>query len=191
VLLVAQAILLAVAGIPIYLWASQRLGHPAGLAFQASYLVFWGVLAGVAFDFHHVALAVPAISTAAELTTYVSDATAAEIQQCLDVIPAGVSVSATDALVPHLTSREHIYEVTTEAGADYIAIDVSTLGKVNPADAKLRAIVQAAVSDGYGVACSRGYTVVLSKRTPGGELSPELQRWLVSDCSGAACLARP
>jgi uncharacterized membrane protein len=64
VLLVAQAALLAAAGIPVFLWGAERLGNLAGLAFQASYLVFWGVLAGVLFDFHHVAFAVPAISLA-------------------------------------------------------------------------------------------------------------------------------
>lgn len=64
VLLVAQAVLLAVAGIPIYLWAERELGPLAGLAFQGAYLVFWGVLAGVVYDFHHASFAVPAISTA-------------------------------------------------------------------------------------------------------------------------------
>ncbi len=64
VLLVAQAVLLALAGIPIYLWARQELGPWPGLAFQAAYLVFWGVLAGVVYDFHHIAFAVPAISLA-------------------------------------------------------------------------------------------------------------------------------
>jgi len=401
VLLVAQAILLAVAGIPIYMWAAQRVGRVAGLAFQASYLVFWGVLAGVAFDFHHVVFAVPAISTAlyatltrrnrllwamvavamltreddaltvmalgvyiavvqrrkllgaclvvlngawfvllldavmpalggtpyqhwtypalgtgpvsaflfliehplkslqllvtpveklrvglgtfanwlflplispiaivavpsflerfwssssdlwsfhfqysmlpapiltfaavdgvarlsrlpvgrpartiavavplaalitsaalsavvvrplAELNGYVSDATAAQIRQCIDVIPRGVSVAATDALVPHLTSREQIYEVTTNANTDYIAIDLNTLGRANPIDAKLRAIVQTDLDAGYGVACSRGYTAVLGRDAPTGQLSPEMQRWLASDCSGAACLIEP
>src|SRR4029077_10303888 len=63
-LLVAQAVLLAVAVIPIYLWAVRRVGYVAGLCFLGSYLLFWGVLAGVVFDFHHVVFAVPAISTA-------------------------------------------------------------------------------------------------------------------------------
>src|SRR5216683_1633354 len=64
VLLVAQAVLLALAGIPIYLWGERELGPLAGVAFQAAYLVFWGVLAGVIYDFHHAAFAVPALSTA-------------------------------------------------------------------------------------------------------------------------------
>ena len=63
-LLIAQGVLLAAAGIPIYMWGAKRLGPLEGLAFQGSYLVFWGILAGVLFDFHHVAIAVPAISAA-------------------------------------------------------------------------------------------------------------------------------
>jgi uncharacterized membrane protein len=388
VLLVAQAVLLALAGVPIYLWGAQRLGPVAGLAFQASYLVFWGVLAGVVFDFHHVVFAVPAISTAlyaavnrrnrllwamvavalltredvaltvaglglylllvqrrvrigsvmmagsvawfvllldvvipalggstykhwtytalgtgpisaflfilqhpiksvellvtpldklrvgvgtfatwlflpvlspialiaipsflerfwssspdlwsfhfqysmlpapilafaaidtaarlkgrlggrwsdvatlalplaafavsavltiavvkpfAELSTYVSDAEAGQIQQCLSVIPANVSVAATDALVPHLTSRPEIYEVTQNSTADYIAIDLTTLGKVNPVDGQLRAIVSSSLANGYGVACSRGLTVVLARGVTSVQLTPEFQAWL-------------
>ncbi len=388
VLLVAQALLLALAGVPIYLWGAQRLGHVGGLAFQASYLVFWGVLAGVVFDFHHVVFAVPAISTAlyavlnrrnrllwamvavalltredvaltvvgiglyllvvqrrvwigsvmmaasaawfvllleevipalggstyqhwtyaalgtgpisafvfilqhpikslellvmpfdklrvglgtfanwlflpalsplaliaipsflerfwssspdlwsfhfqysmlpapiltfaaidtvarlkgwgggrwsswattalplaafavsavltiavvkpfAELSTYVSDAEAAQIQECLNVIPAADSVAATDSLVPHLTSRREIYEVTQNSSADYIAIDITTLGRVNPVDTQLRTIVSSSLADGYGVACSRGLTLVLGRGVTSDHLSPEIEQWL-------------
>ncbi|MBO0685958.1 MAG: DUF2079 domain-containing protein, partial [Candidatus Dormibacteraeota bacterium] len=64
VLLVTQGVLVALGGLPVYLWGAERLGRTAGLLFQASYLVFWGVLAGILFDFHHVAFAVPAISVA-------------------------------------------------------------------------------------------------------------------------------
>src|SRR5438046_7159173 len=49
-LLVAQAVLLALAGLPIYVWAVLRIGHVAGLAFLGSYLIFWDVLAGVVID---------------------------------------------------------------------------------------------------------------------------------------------
>ncbi len=388
VLLVAQAVLLALAGVPIYLWGAQRLGPVAGLAFQASYLAFWGVLAGVVFDFHHVVFAVPAISMAlyaavnrrnlllwamvavalltredvaltvaglgfymlvvqrrawigsammagslawfvllldvvipalggssyqhwtytalgtgpisallfilqhpikslellvmpldklrvgagtlatwlflpvlspialiaipsflerfwssssnlwsfhfqysmlpapilafaaidtaarlkawgngrwshvatvalplaafvvsavltiavvrpfAELSTYVSDAEAGQIQSCLNVIPAHVSVAATDSLVPHLTSRREIYEVTQKSNTDYIAIDVASLGRVNPVDGQLRSIVSSSLANGYGVACSRGLTVVLGRGVTRGELTPEFQQWL-------------
>jgi uncharacterized membrane protein len=64
VLLVAQAVLLAIAGVPIFMWGAQRLGVVAGLAFQGAYYVYWGILAGVLFDFHHVAFAVPAMAWA-------------------------------------------------------------------------------------------------------------------------------
>lgn len=62
VLLVVQAVLLAVAGIPIFWWARQRLGLIPAIAFEVAYLTFWGVLSGVIYDFHHIAFAVPAIS---------------------------------------------------------------------------------------------------------------------------------
>ena len=64
VLLVAQGVLLALAGIPIYLWGERELGPLGGLCFQAAYLCFWGVLAGVVYDFHHVVFAVPAMALA-------------------------------------------------------------------------------------------------------------------------------
>jgi len=400
-LLVAQAVLLAVAGIPIYLWGSRRVGYVAGLAFQGSYLLFWGVLAGVVFDFHHVVFAVPAISTAlyatlnkqnrllwaslalamltredvaltvialglfivvfqrrwllgagiaiangvwfvllldvvmpavggvpyqhwtyqalgkgplsaaayalenplrslqllvtplekvrvgvasfaswlflpllsplvliavpsflerfwssspnfwsfhyqysmlpapilafaaidacarmrsrwrgrlagavslalpvgalatsavlsfgavhslAELGTFVSDETAAQIQGCLDVIPAAATVSATDALVPHLSDRDEIYEVTTKSDTDYIAIDVSTLGNLNPVDSRLRSIVNTSLSGGYHVACSKGLTVVLARGAGSQQLSGLMQQWLEDVCLGSACATLP
>jgi uncharacterized membrane protein len=62
VLLVAQALLLAVASLPVFWWARPRLGVAAAAACQLAFLGFWGVLAGVIFDFHELALAVPAIS---------------------------------------------------------------------------------------------------------------------------------
>ena len=62
VLFVVQAMLLAVAGLPIFWWARERLGLLPAFAFEAAYLVFWGILSGVIFDFHHIAFAVPAIS---------------------------------------------------------------------------------------------------------------------------------
>src|SRR2546428_1116054 len=62
VLLLVQAALLAVAGVPIFWWARERLGLRAAIAVEAAYLVFWGVLSGVIYDFHHSAFAVPAIA---------------------------------------------------------------------------------------------------------------------------------
>jgi uncharacterized membrane protein len=61
-LLVAQAILIAAASIPVCWWGRSMLGATAALCFQASFLFFWGVLAAVVFDFHELAVAVVAIS---------------------------------------------------------------------------------------------------------------------------------
>jgi uncharacterized membrane protein len=62
VLLVAQAIMIGAASIPVFWWGRSRLGIRAALCFQAAFLLFWGVLAAVVFDFHELALAVVAIS---------------------------------------------------------------------------------------------------------------------------------
>ena len=62
VLLVAQALLLAAASLPVYFWGRSRLGAEAAALAQLAFLAFWGLLAGVIFDFHELALAVPAIS---------------------------------------------------------------------------------------------------------------------------------
>ena len=62
VLLVVQALLLAVASLPVYWWTRPRLGLGGATAIQLAFLGFWGLLAGMVFDFHELALAVPAIS---------------------------------------------------------------------------------------------------------------------------------
>jgi uncharacterized membrane protein len=54
VLLVAQAVLLA----------RDRLGPVAGLVFMAAFFLYWGTLAGMEFDFHHIVFAVTALSWA-------------------------------------------------------------------------------------------------------------------------------
>jgi uncharacterized membrane protein len=64
VLLLAQAVLIALAGVPLYLWARERLGGPEALLFLGAYLVFWAVLGGALFDFHDVAVAAPIVSLA-------------------------------------------------------------------------------------------------------------------------------
>ncbi len=63
-LLIAQAVLLALGSIPVFWWARQRLGAWPAVLMQAAYLVFWGLLAGDVFDFHQLAVAVPAVSFA-------------------------------------------------------------------------------------------------------------------------------
>jgi uncharacterized membrane protein len=64
VLLLAQAALIALASVPLFLWARERLGPWPALLFQAAYLTFWAVLGGALFDFHDVALAAPIVSLA-------------------------------------------------------------------------------------------------------------------------------
>jgi uncharacterized membrane protein len=399
VLLVAQAILLAIASIPIYFWGERELGPLGGVAFQAAYLCFWGVLAGVVYDFHHVVFAVPAISLAlyatltrrnlllipavavamltredvaltlvtlglyilvvqrrwvlgaaimavnaawfalllglvipalgggvsyrhwtydalgsgplsalsyvvrhpiaslellfnpaaktrvwlgsfaafvtlplfsplvvvalpsflerfwssspnfwafhfqysmlpapiltfaaidtcarikrafggrlaalgtlnlpiaavatsvlltfvfirplAEVTTYLSASRATEIQSCLNTIPADASVTASNALVPHLSHRADIYVITTQNYADYIAIDPSTYPSFYAGEEdQLRIIVRGALAAGYGVVCAKGTTLVLARVESTLQLTPELQLWLAGKCSGRAC----
>ena len=63
-LLVAQALLLAGAALPLFFWARAQIGWAAALLFEAAYLTFFGVLAGDIFDFHELALAAPLISLA-------------------------------------------------------------------------------------------------------------------------------
>jgi uncharacterized membrane protein len=63
-LLVVQAALLALAGVPIFLWARAQLGGVTALLFQSSYLVFWAVVGGSIFDFHELAFAAPIVSGA-------------------------------------------------------------------------------------------------------------------------------
>jgi hypothetical protein len=129
-----------------------------------------------------------AVNALGELSTFISDNTAAQIQQCLQVIPSGVSVSATDPLVSHLTGRREIYEVTTNSKTEYIAIEVATAGAVNSPDAQLRQIVRDSLAGGYGVVCSKGYAVVLARGAAPGQLSNEMQQWLAGACNGRACL---
>jgi uncharacterized membrane protein len=401
VLLVAQGILLAVAGIPIYLWAEERLGRIAALAFLLAYVVFWGILAGVVYDFHHVAFAVPAISAALyavlnrrnrllwsmaalmmltredlsltlialgfyiavvqrryirgavlaglnglwfalllgvvmpaiaggpyrhwtydalgtgpigsalyvllhpiasfellfvpthkalvwigsflswgflpllspialvalptflermwssspnfwsfqfqysmvpapilafaaidtcgrirsmtgvrfawvstkvlpiatlaagliftvgairpfdEVGTYLSADRAAQIQFCLDTIPATAAVSASNTLVPHLSDRKSIYVVTANTDQAYLAIDPSTYPSFAPGEeSQLRDLVRTALAGGYGVTCAKGLTLVLARGAPGQTLTPDLERWLAGECSGRACIPK-
>jgi uncharacterized membrane protein len=58
-LLIAQALLFAIAIVPIFLFTEKRLGQMAGYLFAISYSIFWGIQKAVEFDFHEIALAVP------------------------------------------------------------------------------------------------------------------------------------
>jgi uncharacterized membrane protein len=56
-LLLAQAVLLAAAAWPIFMYARPRVGDWPALVLAAAYLVFWGVQSAIGFDFHELAFA--------------------------------------------------------------------------------------------------------------------------------------
>jgi uncharacterized membrane protein len=116
----------------------------------------------------------------AELGTYISAQQVADIQSCLPVIPPGASVSASNALLPHLTHRRQIYLLSAKVDADYLAIDLTTyLDQAFPGDrAEIRATITQSLANGYGVACSKGTTIVLHRGAGGRTLSPEIAAFL-------------
>lgn len=63
-LLIAQAVLLALASLPLFLWARRELGVVPALLFQVAYLCFWGLIAGNLFDFHELSFAPAIVSVA-------------------------------------------------------------------------------------------------------------------------------
>jgi len=63
-LLVAQALLFALAIVPIFLFTEKRLGQASAYLFALSYSIFWGVQKAIEFDFHEIAFAVPLIALA-------------------------------------------------------------------------------------------------------------------------------
>jgi hypothetical protein len=115
-----------------------------------------------------------------EVGTYISARQVSDIQSCLRVIPADASVSASNALLPHLSHRREIYLLTMKDDAEYLAIDLATyLGHFFPGEeAAIRTTITDALASGYGVACSSGTTVVLQRGAGGGTLSPELSAYL-------------
>ena len=117
-----------------------------------------------------------------ELGTYISPGQVADIQSCLTAIPPDTSVSASNKLLPHLSHRREIYLLTLKSDANYVAIDLATyLGQFFPGEqAQIRTTITDALANGYGVACSRGTTVVLGRGVAGGTLSPELSAFLAS-----------
>jgi uncharacterized membrane protein len=117
-----------------------------------------------------------------ELGTYISPGQVSDIQSCLTVIPADDSVSASNTLLPHLSHRRQIYLLTMKADADWVAIDLATyLGHFFPGEeTQVRTTITQALANGYGVACSKGTTVVLHRGAIGGSLSPELAVFIAS-----------
>ncbi len=64
-LLVAQAVLVAIAVVPLMSWAHRSIGLGAALVVAFGYGLSFGVANAVTFDFHEVAFAAPLISFAA------------------------------------------------------------------------------------------------------------------------------
>lgn len=115
-----------------------------------------------------------------ELGTYVPSAQVAQIQSCLDGIPPDASVSASNFLLPHLSHRREIYLLNLKTDAEYIAIDLATYrGRFAPGEEQqIRTTIQTSLSNGYGVACSAGTTVVLRRGGGNQPISPEIAGFL-------------
>jgi len=136
------------------------------------------------------ALVTAAVNPLSELTTYLPNSRVAEINECLATIPADASVTASNTLVPHLSHRAQIYEVTVQTTADYVAIDPSTYNSFfSGEEDQLRNLVRSDLAAGYGVVCAKGTTLVLTRTDSSLELTPELDAWLAGKCSGRACAA--
>jgi len=159
----------------------QRLMRGRWPAFGAMVLPAAAAVAGVVLTFVF-------IRPFAEVTTYPSAVRAAEIQSCLDRIPPAASVTASNTLVPHLSHRDHVYEITLHPTADYIAVDPATYGNFfSGEEDQLRRFVRGDLAAGYGVVCADDTTLVLAHVESRTQLTPELQRWLAGQCSGTAC----
>ncbi|RSM39518.1 DUF2079 domain-containing protein [Amycolatopsis balhimycina DSM 5908] len=65
-LLVAQALLFAVSAVPVTRCAVELLGARRGAVVGAGYVLSWGLLSAVNFDFHEICFAVPMLAFAAE-----------------------------------------------------------------------------------------------------------------------------
>nr|MDQ6915045.1 DUF2079 domain-containing protein [Actinomycetota bacterium] len=56
-LIAAQGVLVAASIVPVFLFAEPRIGRVPAYFLSGAYALFWGISAGVAFDFHEVAFA--------------------------------------------------------------------------------------------------------------------------------------
>ena len=54
-LLIAQAVLIAASIVPVFLFAQPRMGRPGAYLLAAAYATFWGISAGVGYQFHELA----------------------------------------------------------------------------------------------------------------------------------------
>jgi uncharacterized membrane protein len=65
-LLVDQALLFAVSGVPVWVFVHRLVGARAAYLWTTGYLAYWGLQEAAAFDFHEIAFAVPLIALAIE-----------------------------------------------------------------------------------------------------------------------------
>ncbi|MGW2400537.1 DUF2079 domain-containing protein [Kitasatospora sp. NPDC001664] len=65
-LLLAQAVLMALACLPLTRWACRAAGRRAGLLIGLAFGSSWGMVSAVAFDFHEIAFAVPLLAFTVE-----------------------------------------------------------------------------------------------------------------------------
>src|SRR5438270_466421 len=155
-----EVIMPAIAGGPYRHWTYDALGNGPGGAMLTFALV----------------------QPLAEVTSYVSGRQVAAIETCLSVIPASASVSASNALLPHLSHRRTIYLLTTRTDADYIAVDLASYrGQFFAGEeAQIRATIRQSLAGDYGVACSAGTTVVLQRGGRSRPLSPDTAAFLAA-----------
>ncbi|MCU1675274.1 MAG: hypothetical protein JWM93_32 [Frankiales bacterium] len=66
VLLIDQALILAVAVVPIWVFVNRLHGALSAYLFAGAYVLFWGIQTTVIFDFHEYVFAVPLIAFALE-----------------------------------------------------------------------------------------------------------------------------
>src|SRR6266853_968035 len=133
-------------------------------------------------------LAFAAMDTCVRVARLLRGRWAAEINECLAAIPGDAAVAASNTLVPHLSHRAEIYEITLHPTADYIAVDPSTYSDFFAGEEEqLRNVVRGDLAAGYGVVCAKGTTLVLARVESTLQLTPQLDRWLAGKCSGRSC----
>jgi uncharacterized membrane protein len=154
---------------------SHLVGEGRGGGLLAGSLAAGVLIAGLILSFG-------VVRPFAEFSRYISASQVADIQSCLPVIPRNASVSASNSLLPHLSHRRQIFLLTMKSDGDYIAIDLASYGNhfFPGEEAAIRAAIAHALANGYGVACSRGTTVVVGRGAGGGTLSPQIAAFLAA-----------
>jgi uncharacterized membrane protein len=129
-LLIAQAVLFALAVIPLSRWAVRSLGVTAGIVVAVGYGLSWGVQAAVNYDFHEIALAMPLL--AFSLTALGNRRWAAALLFALPLVfvkeDLGLTVAVIGALVAYWTSgamrRYGLATIVWGAGWTVLAVKV-------------------------------------------------------------------